>query len=88
MAYYLVHYAVGAENQYVYPESVAGVVWKSAVYHYADPLMVGETEQTVAADGKDVVALTPAEFKKQVKTLQASFPKLKEPPDPLAPPQV
>lgn len=85
MAYYLVHYTVGDQNQYIYPPAVTGVVWKSAVYHYSEPVMVGETEQTVVADGEKVIALTPAQFKKQVKKLQASFPQ-QDLPDPLGPP--
>ena len=79
MAYYLIHYTVGTDNQLVYPKSVAGVVWKSTVYHSRDHVMIGETDRKVKADGKAVIALKAAEFQEQAKALQASFPRPKDP---------
>lgn len=83
MTHYLVHYSLGANKEYVYPKSIEGIVWKSTLYHYTDWVMVGETDDTVKADGKKVIALTPNETKKHIKRLQASFPDLKDLPDPL-----
>lgn len=79
MAYYLIHYTVGTDNQLVYPRNVAGVVWKSTVYHFKGQVMVGETDQKIKADGKTVIALKAPEFQEQMKTLQASFPRAKDP---------
>lgn len=87
MAYYLVHYTVGTDNQLVYPKNAGGVVWKSAVYHFQDHVMVGETDQKVKADGKTVIALKAAQFQEQIKALQASFPKAKDPDAPRAVPK-
>lgn len=83
MAHYLVRYSIGANNEYLYPESVAGVVWKSTVYHFTDHVMVGETDAKIKADGKQVVALTPNTAKIQIKKYQSSYPKSEETPDAL-----
>ncbi len=79
MAYYLVNYTVGADNQFVYPKNVAGVVWKSAVYQFKDHVLVGETDRKIKADGTTVIALKAPEFDEQMKALQAGFPKAKDP---------
>jgi hypothetical protein len=83
MAHYLVRYSLGENNTYVYPESVTGVVWKSAIYHYTEQVMVGETDETVEADGKKVVSLPSDEAKKLVEEYQSSYPKPKDLPDSL-----
>jgi hypothetical protein len=87
MAYYLIHYTVGADNQFVYPKSVAGVVWKSTVYHFKDHVLVGETDQRIKADGKTIIGLKAPEFQEQTKALQASFPKAKDPDAPRSVPR-
>jgi hypothetical protein len=83
MAHYLVRFSLGENNTYVYPESVTGVVWKSAMYHYTEQAMVGETDASVEADGKQVVSLTSEEAKKLTEEYQASYPKPKDLPDSL-----
>lgn len=75
MAHYLVRYSLGANNTYIYPESVEQIVWKSVVYDYSDQVMVGETDAPVEADGKQVTSLTPDEAQKLIKKYQASYPK-------------
>ncbi|MBI2358343.1 MAG: hypothetical protein HYV04_05475 [Deltaproteobacteria bacterium] len=77
MASYLVCYSLGERNQYIYPEVLAGVTWKSAVYHATERKMVGETDQKVKSDGKNVIALKPAEAAKLVKQYRASYPEPK-----------
>ena len=84
MAYYLVHYLLGANKEYVYPKSMEGVVWKSAVYHFTEHVMVGETDEKVKADGKHINALTPTQAKELIKKCQASYPKQRNMPDPLS----
>ena len=81
MAYYMVRYTLGADNHYDYPASVAGVVWKSAVYHYTEHVMVGETDAKVEADGKQVIALNSDKAKQLTKQYQASYPKSPKLPD-------
>ena len=56
-------------------EEVTGVVWKSAVYHYRQPLMVGETDAALKADGKRVIALKPSQARQLCKECLASYPK-------------
>jgi len=81
MANYLVRYSLGENNTYVYPESVAGMVWKSAIYHHTEQAMVGETDASPEVDGKQVVSLTPDEARKLAEEYQASYPKSKDLPD-------
>ena len=87
MAHYLVRYTFGDNNTYVYPESVAEVVWKSAVYHYTEQVMVGETDATVETDGKQVTSLAPDEAEKLIEEYQASYPKPTDLPDSLRVPR-
>ena len=75
MTHYLVHYSLGKDNEYVYPQSVIGVVWKSTIYHYTERVMIGETDDKVKADRKKVIALKPKESKKLVEKYNASYPK-------------
>jgi hypothetical protein len=75
MAHYMVRYSRGTNNNYVYPESVVGVVWMSVVYHYTDQVMVGETDATVETDEKQVATLTADDANKLVEEYQASYPK-------------
>ena len=81
MAYYLVRYSLGENNTYVYPESIAGVVWQSSMYHYTEQAMVGETDATLEADDKLIVSLTEDEARKLIEEYQSSYPK---PVDPLS----
>ncbi len=74
MSHYQVRFAIGQNKAYVYPASVTGVVWKSTMYHYSEPVMVGETDAPVKADGTDVIALTAEQAAKLVKKLQQGFP--------------
>jgi hypothetical protein len=83
MPHYLIRYSIGANNAYVYPESVAGVVWKLAIYHYTEPVMVGETDATLEADGRQVASLSSDEANKLIEQYQASYPKPGDIPDPL-----
>ena len=83
MAYYMVRYSPGANNSYVYPESVAGVVWKSTVYHYSKQVMIGETDADVETDEKQVSSLTSDKAKKLIKEYKSSYPKPTELPDPI-----
>lgn len=78
MGHYKVRYSVGRSNAYVYPKSVAGVVWTSVVYHATDRVMIGETDMDVKADRKNVVALTPAQARKLVEEYRAGYPKPKK----------
>ena len=87
MAHYLVRYSLGENNTYVYPESVTGVVWKSAIYHYTEQVMVGETDAKLEADGKQVTSITSDDAKKLMKEYQASYPKPNDLPDPLRKPR-
>jgi len=64
MPFYLVKYTVSKNGEYVYPKNVAGVAWKSTVYHYSKRLMIGERDDVIEADGKDIVALSANEAQK------------------------
>ena len=83
MASYLVRFSIGKNNEYVYPESVARVVWKSAVYHPTDRTMIGDTDAKVKADGKSVVGLKPAQAVKLVGAFRARYPKPRQLPEEL-----
>jgi hypothetical protein len=83
MTHYLVRYSIGDNNTYVYPESVAGVAWKLAMYHYTEQVMVGETDAAVETDGRQVVSLSSEEANKLIEEYQSSFPKPRDVPDPL-----
>src|SRR3989304_6006571 len=79
MAYYLVRYSRGGNNEYVYPAGVAGVAWKSVVYHRSKTVMIGETEDKLTADGNVVIFLTPEEARKRVRECLASYPRARAP---------
>jgi len=83
MAYYLVHYSLGENNTYIYPESIAGVVWKSSMYHYTEQTMVGETDATLEVDGKQVISLTSDEARNLTEEYQSSYPMPNDPLDSL-----
>ena len=83
MAYYMVRYSLDANNSYIYPESVAGVVWNSIVYHYSKQAMIGETDVDVETDEKQVNSLTSDKAKKLIKEYKSSYPKPTELPDPI-----
>jgi hypothetical protein len=87
MPYYLVRYSLGENNTYEYPKNLAGVVWKSAMYHYTDQAMVGETDAALEADGRQITSLTSEEAKKLIEEYQVSHPKPKDLPDPLGLPR-
>ncbi len=74
MSHYQVRFKIDKKHAYVYPASVRGVVWKNTMYHFSEPIMVGETDEEVKADGKQVIALMPKEAAKRVKELQEGFP--------------
>lgn len=74
MAHYLIRYSLGPNNEYVYPAGVAGVVWKSTQYHATAQVMVGETDASVKANGKTVIALTADRAAKLVTEHRASYP--------------
>lgn len=78
MTNYLVRFKIGKNNECTYPQSVAGVVWKSTLYHHTKLSMLGETDEDVHADGKIVVALSPAEARETVKEFRASCPELED----------
>ena len=82
MAHYMVRYSRGENNTYVYPESVAGVEWKLAMYHYTEQVMVGETDATVVTDERQVLPLTSDEADKLIEEYQSSYPKPRDIPDP------
>ena len=83
MAHYRVSYSIGVNNTYNYPQSVKDVVWKSAVYNYTEQVMVGETDDKVEADGKQVIALTSDKAKRLISEYQSSYPKPEDLPIPL-----
>jgi hypothetical protein len=85
MAFYLVYYSLGANKDYSYPKSIAGVVWKLTMYHFTDHVMVGETDDKVKTDGKHVISLTPKDAKNLIKKYEASYPKPRNLPAPLQP---
>lgn len=72
MAHYLVRFSHGANGAYVYPESIAGVAWTSIAYHPVEPMMVGETDAAVTADGKQVSALTAEKATKMAQQFRSS----------------
>ena len=86
MPHYQVRYSLGPNNEYEYPKSVAGTVWKSVVYHYSDRVMVGETDSEIAAGGKEAVGLTPDQAAKLEKEYRSSYPKLEVSPEVLSGP--
>ncbi len=67
MPFYLVRYTIGKNNEYVYPGGVTGVVWKTNIYNPVKMAMVGETDDEVSVDEKNVVALKPTKAKKLIK---------------------
>jgi hypothetical protein len=66
MPFYLVKYTKGKNNEYVYPVSLAGVVWRTNISNHIEMVMVGETDDEVSVDGRDVVALEPAEAERLI----------------------
>lgn len=82
MPHYLVRYSLGENNTYVYPASIAGVVWKLAMYHYTEQVMVGETDATIETDGREILPLSAEEVNKLIEEYQASYPKPRELPNP------
>lgn len=81
MPHYQVKYSLGKNNEFVYPESVAGVVWKSTLYHYTDHVMIGETDDDVHANGKEVISLSSDEVRKLEKEYRSTRPKPKKSPE-------
>lgn len=77
MGHYKVRYRLGKRNEYVYPASMSGVVWKSVAYHATERVMVGQTDADIKLDGEDVVALNPQEAKSLAEEYAASHPKPK-----------
>ena len=78
MAFYLVKYMIGNNNEYVYPNSVKRVIWNSTLYHSSENTMVGETDDDVQPDGTNVIALTPDEAEKLKKEYLSSTPENEE----------
>jgi hypothetical protein len=83
MPHYLVRYSLGENNTYVYPASIAGVVWKLAMYHYVERVMVGETDATIETDGRAILPISAEEANKLIEEYQASYPKPGALPNPL-----
>jgi hypothetical protein len=83
MPYYQVHYSLGENGTYVYPDRIAGVVWKSITYHYTEHEMVGETDAELEVDGKQLTSLASEEARKLIEEYQSSYPKPKDPSDSL-----
>jgi len=81
MAYYLIRYSLGLNNEYVYPAGVAGVVWKTTQYHATAHVMVGETDASVKANGKTIVALSADRAAKLVAEHRAGYPGASDQPD-------
>lgn len=78
MSYYKLIYNLGANNAYIYPSSVRGVVWTLAQYHYTERVMVGKTEHPVAADGVEVIELSEADALTLIEEFKQSYPKVSE----------
>lgn len=78
MPSYLVKYSIGKNNEYVYPRTAAGVVWKSIVYHCTEHQMIGETDDDVQDDGKEVIALTSDEARKLENEYRSTHPEPEE----------
>ena len=76
MPFYVVRYAVSKKHEYVYPRSIANVVWKLAVYHYKERVMIGETDSRVKADGKEVVSVERKEAQRLIGQFRASYPRI------------
>jgi hypothetical protein len=77
MAYYLVHYAMGERGEFLYPSSIAGIAWKSVVYHHKEPSMIGETDAAMTVDNKTIISLKPAMAKRLMEDYKSSFPEPK-----------
>ena len=71
MPYYQIRFSRDENHRYSYPDGVARVVWRSAVYHATDTMMIGETDQSVSSDGKKVVALTDEQARESIEKLGA-----------------
>ena len=82
MPHYLVRYSLGENHAYVYPPGVARVVWRLAMYHPTEPVMVGETDAELETDERQVLPLTPEEAAKLMDEYQASYPRSGDLPDP------
>jgi len=74
MKTYKVTYTRGAQGEYIYPASVAGVTWSNVHYHPAEAFMIGETDAELVADGKDVVLLTKKEATSALTQLRKMVP--------------
>jgi hypothetical protein len=85
MPYYLVHYSLGENGTYVYPDRIADVIWKSITYHYTEHEMVGETDTELEVDDRQVTALTSEEATQLIEKYQSSYPKPTNPMDSLHP---
>jgi hypothetical protein len=73
VAHYKVRYAIGEKGEYTYPEVLAGIVWKRLVYHGSDPVFIGETDDAVVPDKRDVVLIEADRTAKLVKEFESSL---------------
>lgn len=78
MAHYMVRFSRGENESYVYPDSLQGVVWNSVTYHATQPVMVGETDAALEADGSQITSVSPEEARKLIEDYQAGYPKRKD----------
>lgn len=87
MAYYQIIYTI-KNNQYIYPAAIKDAVWKNSIYHPSEHSMVGETDEKIKANGRNVISLKPAAAKRLIKEYQASYSKIPEPPEDFEKPAV
>ena len=74
MNFYRVQYTIDKAHNLVYPDAMSGIVWKRAIYHHEKHEMIGETEEEVKADGKDIIELKPDAAEKLISEFEASYP--------------
>lgn len=78
MNYYKVIYAVGSNNERIYPSSIKEAVWNTAQYHFTDNVMIGGTDDKVDSDGVEVIELTEDEALSSIEEFKKSYPEFTE----------
>ena len=77
MNYYKVHYKLGKNGAYIYPENIKDVVLRNSYSHCNDKVFIAESDAKIDADDKSVILLTEEEATALITEFQNSFP---EPP--------
>jgi len=78
MKYYKVIYALGSNNERIYPSRIKEAVWNTTQYHFSDNVMIGGTDSKIKADGMEVIELTEDEASSLIEEFKKNHPKISE----------